>query len=582
MVTGSTETANIIRFVAWPLVLLIVSLSLGLAIVLRRRYVATLLRLQRGASAWAAPLPPQCPPTPLSIEFENARVRDAWIPPPAETLRLRRRILFVEFLSALGFWYVFLGVSFFGVNFLHYLLRFWQLLPWLSDWRTSAFLCLYIFGPPIVFACTQAALDKKYTLIAVAAAALAFGFQVYSNASVTPLAVQAALLGGGLGAFAVILTMLQNPRLRGAVAPLVVAFTSSAVLWLSIVITIIAFVFDLQSLANDDGFTVSDLLFLAALVLIVVSAAAVLFGLAVLYEKKRYSDVELGQVAFWLLIALAAFGTGAFLNTGTLIDLSRQVAVLVACWFGYRVGRQLLLRWTIGAPRVAVGGLLVLRVFKTPARSEVFYTRLFSYWRFAAPVRMIAGADLAEANLEPDKFFALLRRRLANEFIRSVDQITPRVNALDERRDPDGRFRVTELFCVDETWRPTVESLIQKAGAILLDLRDYTSDRSGTRYEIHQLMSLVALDRLVVVVSERDDPSVISGALASAWAAMSDASPNRQIEMPALKVFRLSSGSMKEVRTLFARLTAASQVEVGPTQLCADDLGAIRGRQLVS
>jgi hypothetical protein len=296
--------------------------------------------------------------------------------------------------------------------------------------------------------------------------------------------------------------------------------------------------------------------------IVIVSAAAVLFRLAVQYEKKRYSDVELGQVAFWLLMALAAFGSGSVTHNGTLIGLCWQIAALVVCWFVYRGVRRWLLRRITRAAPPAVGSLLVLRVFKTPAKSEAFYNRLFSYWRFAAPVRIIAGADLAEANLEPDKFFALLRRRLPDEFIQSADQIAQRVDALDERRDPDGRFRVTELFCADETWRSTVESLIRKAGAILLDLREYTPDRSGTRYEIHQLMSIAALNRLVVVASERDDRQVISAELDSAWATMSDDSPNRYVEAPALEVFRLRSGSTKEVRSLFGRLAAIARQDV--------------------
>ncbi len=572
MDTAAAQTVNVVRFLAWPLVLVIVSLTLGLAIVLRRCYVAALIRLQRGASICAATFPSSSPPAaPLRIVFKDACAQNDQIPLPVRSRRLRRRILFIEFVCALTFWSAFLIYSLLGDRHLLQDLSFFAAtVPPLSDWRNSMFLWLYIFWPPLIFTFTQAAVDKKYTLLAVAAAALVFALQTLSNASFwqalgpdkNALSIfQVALLAGVLGVFAVMLTLLQNPRLRGAAAPLVVALTLSAMLWLSIGIAITAVQGELQSSVDDDTMTAGDVLSLTAFVLpVIVSAAAVLFRLAVQYEKKRYSDIELGQVAFWLLMTLAAFGSGSFTHIiGTLIDLCWQIAALVVCWFVYRGVRRWLLRRIARAAAPAVGSLLVLRVFKTAAKSEIFYTRLFSYWRFAAPVRMIAGADLAEANLEPDKFFALLRRRLPDEFIRSADQIEPRVDALDERRDPDGRFRVTELFCADETWRSTVESLIRRAGAILLDLREYTPDRSGTRYEIHQLMSLAPLNRLVVVASERDDRRVISAELASAWETMSDASPNRCVEAPAVEVFRLRSGSTKEVRSVFGRLAAIAR-----------------------
>jgi hypothetical protein len=41
------EPADVVRFVAWPLVLAIVLLSLTLAVVVRRRYVAAVVRLQQ-------------------------------------------------------------------------------------------------------------------------------------------------------------------------------------------------------------------------------------------------------------------------------------------------------------------------------------------------------------------------------------------------------------------------------------------------------------------------------------------------------------------------------------------------------
>jgi hypothetical protein len=156
MDTGAAQTANVVRFLAWPLVLVIVTLALGLAIALRRRYVAALVRLQRGASIWAATFPPSSPPVaPLHIDFKDARAEDDQIPPAVRSLRLRRRVLVVEFVCALSFWSAFLIFSLFGdQHLLGNLSLFAATVPPLSNWRESMFLWLYIFGPPLIFTFT--------------------------------------------------------------------------------------------------------------------------------------------------------------------------------------------------------------------------------------------------------------------------------------------------------------------------------------------------------------------------------------------------------------------------------------------
>ena len=182
--------------------------------------------------------------------------------------------------------------------------------------------------------------------------------------------------------------------------------------------------------------------------------------------------------------------------------------------------------------------------------------QLLSFWRFAAPVRLIAGPDLAGANIEPDEFFAFITRRLSERFVRRPAEISAQVEGLDRQRDPDGRFRVTELFCVD-TWRTTVGLLMAQAGVVLLDLREYKRGREGTRYEMFQLMNLVPVTRIIVLVGQDDDADAVSAELQQAWSAMSSTSPNRGLAA-ALQVCRLRSGSANEVKALFRELYARS------------------------
>ncbi len=104
-----------------------------------------------------------------------------------------------------------------------------------------------------------------------------------------------------------------------------------------------------------------------------------------------------------------------------------------------------------------------------------------------------ADVSMTGAYLEPNEFFAYLRGRLREHFIADPDEATSRIKALDNGRDPDGRFRVNELLCTNSTWQPTVLQMIANASVILLDLREYSQQRKGTRFEL--TYSLLRFDR---------------------------------------------------------------------------------------
>lgn len=131
--------------------------------------------------------------------------------------------------------------------------------------------------------------------------------------------------------------------------------------------------------------------------------------------------------------------------------------------------------------------------------------------------------------------------------MRTPSQVDALINDLDRERDPDGRFRVNELFCTETTWRAAVASLMAQAGVVLLDLREYKAERAGTRYEIYQLMNAVSVERIVVLIGDRDDSDVISAELCHAWDSMSEVSPNRRLAHAELRVCRLRSGSAAAV-----------------------------------
>jgi hypothetical protein len=78
--------------------------------------------------------------------------------------------------------------------------------------------------------------------------------------------------------------------------------------------------------------------------------------------------------------------------------------------------------------------------------------------------------------------------------------LASRLQALDAGVDPDGRFRVGEFFCFDDTWRPALRSLVERARVVLMDLCGFTKANAGCVFELEQLKALGAVGRCVFVM----------------------------------------------------------------------------------
>jgi hypothetical protein len=123
--------------------------------------------------------------------------------------------------------------------------------------------------------------------------------------------------------------------------------------------------------------------------------------------------------------------------------------------------------------------LLLLRVFRGDKGIETLVDSVVERWRYSGNTVLIAGKDLALRNLEPDELFAFLSGHLQDRFISDETRLQQAVHDLDLQADPDGRYRINEFFCFDNTWKWVLAALIDKADRVLMDLRSYTSKRKA-------------------------------------------------------------------------------------------------------
>lgn len=208
-------------------------------------------------------------------------------------------------------------------------------------------------------------------------------------------------------------------------------------------------------------------------------------------------------------------------------------------------------------PGTAPRRLLLLRVFGYQTRTESLFDRVAQAWRFHGPDQLIAGAELAMRTADPGGLLALLNGRLAELYVRAPDDVRDRLARLDVRPDPDGRFRVNEVYCRADTWRPALESLLDATDTVLMDLRSFSAGSAGCIFELEQLVRRLAADQIVLVCDGTADLPLLREVLGAAWTAA------RREERPRgpgrISVVRVERHSRSELGVLMRRLLAGPQ-----------------------
>ncbi|MBE0625484.1 MAG: hypothetical protein IH606_11785 [Burkholderiales bacterium] len=269
------------------------------------------------------------------------------------------------------------------------------------------------------------------------------------------------------------------------------------------------------------------------------------------YEQKKFSEQSIMLDALWLLFGVVqsigfAFEGAAWILTGPV------------AFIGYKLVSSLGLRWTTKAPTDnAPKTLLLLRVFALAKRSEQLFDKLRKHWQYAGSISMIAGPDLVTTTIEPHEFLDFVSGRLGRQFVSDGQDLERRVKAIDPAPDPDGRYRINEFFCHNDTWQITMERLAAMSDALLMDLRSFSPANQGCIFELGRLINSVDLNRVVFLVDHTTDRAFLESTLLGLWQTMSADSPNQSAGAPPIKLFRIERQSGSELKTLLRFLLGA-------------------------
>ena len=274
-------------------------------------------------------------------------------------------------------------------------------------------------------------------------------------------------------------------------------------------------------------------------------------GLAAGYGRKRYSDIQLIVDCWFLIVAMEATVTQLVIPFGLV-----GIPIGAAAFVFYRVTVAIVFwAWALPArPADRTSRLLLLRVFGYQARTESLFDQLARRWRFYGPVQLIAGTDLAMRTADPGDVLSFVEGRLRDLYVTSVDDIETRIGGLDMTRDGDGRFRVNEVYCLNDTWKPMLQALLSVTDLVVMDLRSFSQHNSGCRFELEQLVQNVRSDRLVLICDGSTDQARLREILAEAM--QRTGGPRAA---PSASLVHVEKGSPPEIRLVMECLLAPAR-----------------------
>ena len=275
--------------------------------------------------------------------------------------------------------------------------------------------------------------------------------------------------------------------------------------------------------------------------------------IVVWYKGKRISDQSITIDAIWLLFG--AIQSIDLIFEGAIWFLAVLLAIViykVVTWAGFS-----LLGYKTSSSQKSPT-LLLLRVFSLGKRSEHLFDALAMHWRYVGSIRLIAGPDLATSTVEPHEFLDFLSGKLARRFIDNSQTLDLRLSEMDLETDPDGRFRVNDFFCHEDTWRMVLSWLVDESNVVLMDLRGFSSQNAGCIFEISELINTVPLGRVLFIIDDTTEELFLRQVMQQSWDHMRPTSPNNLSTSGSPRFLRLRGLRNRELQQLFRVLSVAA------------------------
>jgi hypothetical protein len=258
------------------------------------------------------------------------------------------------------------------------------------------------------------------------------------------------------------------------------------------------------------------------------------------YDRKQISDESIAIDALWLVFLATCSGFSS-------AEAQWWILAAAIAFPGYKIVTVLARRYLRARDEATSGTtLLLLRSYSVGKDSGRLFDALEKYWRRVGSINMIVGADLSRRTIEPHEFLDFLTGKLARRFITGAEPLARRLAEMDTSPDADGRFRVNDFFCHEDTWQLAASTLVAHSDVVLMDLRGFSERNAGCLFEIREIARLVPLHRVVFLVDRRTDEPLLRRCLVDGGG------------VGHARMVRLRGIRGAELRRLFATLAAAT------------------------
>lgn len=237
--------------------------------------------------------------------------------------------------------------------------------------------------------------------------------------------------------------------------------------------------------------------------------------------------------------------------------------------------------------------LLVLRVFGIDETMGFTFTGLLDYWRHFGPYFMVADPTLLKtqrsrngtwvyvllvavfltiilvdelpqiAALSPLAlqliaslvvilvgivWFLIARNRITQQFVISRKDVLHRVEQLSAHPlNWNLNYRTLLLYCHDDTWRIAVAECMQAADAVMMDLRGFSEERQGCKYEVDFLFDAIPAERIVFLVDE-NCLDLVQKTITEKWRELRTVSPNLENAEPRINLYLTQKENRRDMQ----------------------------------
>ena len=186
--------------------------------------------------------------------------------------------------------------------------------------------------------------------------------------------------------------------------------------------------------------------------------------------------------------------------------------------------------------------LLALRVFGSPHLSD--FLDLTNSWQWIGTRQMLDGPDtVGQKARDLINYFS---GRLDNSIVENTGELHEALRDFKAKPDKELRFPVNSMQCSDASWKEALQSLLDAADVVVMDLSNLSEKNRGIAYELGKIFDQIAVKRIVLLADDSTNLDLLKDILAQAWENMAAGSPNREIAENVLRVYHVG-GPLKHL-----------------------------------